>query len=70
MLHQRNNIKKILISIHPVHNHIIGEILVLFIYVTRLVSNEIFSPSNKILMVTLIPLPALLYTIQLPTIRK
>ena len=27
---------------------IIGEILVLFIYITRLASNEIFSPSNKI----------------------
>jgi TRAP-type C4-dicarboxylate transport system permease small subunit len=27
---------------------IIGGILVLFIYVTRLASNEIFSPSNKI----------------------
>jgi len=27
---------------------IIGGILVLFIYVTRLPSNEIFSPSNKI----------------------
>ena len=27
---------------------IIGRILVLFIYITRLASNEIFSPSNKI----------------------
>jgi len=27
---------------------IIGGILILFIYITRLVSNEIFSPSNKI----------------------
>ena len=27
---------------------IIGEILVLFIYVTKLASKEIFSPSNKI----------------------
>ena len=27
---------------------IIGGILVLFIYITRLASNEIFSPSNKI----------------------
>jgi len=26
---------------------IIGEILVLFIYITRLTSNEIFSPSNN-----------------------
>jgi hypothetical protein len=28
----------------------IGGILVLFIYITRLASNEIFSPSNKILL--------------------
>jgi hypothetical protein len=27
---------------------ILGRILVLFIYITRLASNEIFSPSNKI----------------------
>ena len=27
---------------------IIGGILVLFVYITRLASNEIFSPSNKI----------------------
>jgi hypothetical protein len=27
---------------------IIGGVLVLFIYITRLASNEIFSPSNKI----------------------
>jgi len=27
---------------------VIGGILVLFIYITRLASNEIFSPSNKI----------------------
>jgi hypothetical protein len=27
---------------------IIGEILLLFIYIKRLASNEIFSPSNKI----------------------
>ena len=33
---------------------IIGGRLVLFIYITRLASNEIFSPSNKILVVTLI----------------
>ena len=37
--------------------------LVLFIYITRLASNEIFSPSNKILIATLILLPILLYTI-------
>ena len=44
--------------------------LVLFIYITRLASNEIFSPSNKILMATLILLPALLYTIPTVTNNK
>jgi hypothetical protein len=33
---------------------IIGGMLVLFIYITRLASNEVFSPSNKILITTLI----------------
>jgi hypothetical protein len=42
--------------------------LVLFIYITRLASNEIFSPSNKILMTTLILISALLYTI--PTVTN
>ena len=32
----------------PLFIIIIGGILVLFIYITRLASNEIFSPSNKI----------------------
>ena len=44
--------------------------LVLFIYITRLASNEIFSPSNKILMATLILLPALLYLIPTVTNNK
>jgi len=35
------------VFIYPVYN-IIGGMLVLFIYVTRLASNEIFSPPNKI----------------------
>jgi len=33
--------------IYPIYNHN-GGILVLYIYITRLASNEIFSPSNKI----------------------
>ena len=39
---QRQKILSILFII------IIGGVLVLFIYITRLASNEIFSPSNKI----------------------
>jgi hypothetical protein len=34
--------------INPIYSHN-GGIFVLFIYITRLASNEIFSPSNKIL---------------------
>jgi len=40
--------------------------LVLFIYITSLASNEIFSPSNKIILTTLILLPGLLYV--MPTV--
>jgi len=36
----------------------------------RLASNEIFSPSNKILIITLILLPILLYTITTVTNNK
>jgi hypothetical protein len=39
--------QKILVFIYPIYI-IIGGILVLFMYITRLASNEIFSPSNKI----------------------
>jgi hypothetical protein len=35
-------------DLHILFIIIIGGILVLFIYITRLASNEIFSPSNKI----------------------
>ena len=49
---------------------IIGGILVLFIYITRLASNELFSPSNKILLATLIILPILIYTIPTVTNNK
>jgi hypothetical protein len=44
--------------------------LVLFIYITRLASNEIFSPSNKLLMATLILIPILLYIIPTVTNNK
>ena len=49
---------------------IIGGILVLFIYMTRLASNEIFSPSNKILMASSITLPILIYIIPALTNNK
>jgi len=60
-----------LIFIHPIHNHNWrDDCTVLFIYITRLASNEIFSPSNKILITTLIILPILLYTIPTVTNNK
>jgi len=68
MSHQRNNIQKILISIHPIYNYISA--IYICIYVTKLASNEMFSPSNKILLATLILLPALLYTIPTVTNNK
>nr|YP_009350140.1 NADH dehydrogenase subunit 6 [Microcerotermes newmani]AQP26405.1 NADH dehydrogenase subunit 6 [Microcerotermes newmani] len=46
----------------------IGGMLVLFMYMTSLASNEMFSPSNKMLMVSLMMLPALLYT--MPTVTN
>jgi hypothetical protein len=42
---------------------------VLFIYITRLASNEIFSPSNKILIIALIILLAALVYI-IPTVTN
>jgi hypothetical protein len=39
-------------------------------YITRLASNEIFSPSNKMLMITLMLIPALVYTIPTATNNK
>nr|AQP27037.1 NADH dehydrogenase subunit 6 [Neocapritermes sp. H TB-2017] len=39
----------------------IGGMLVLFMYMTSLASNEMFSPSNKMLMVTLVTMPSLMY---------
>lgn len=49
---------------------IIGGILVLFIYITRLASNEMFSPSNKILIIALTALPLLTYIIPNTTNNK
>jgi hypothetical protein len=48
----------------------IGGILVLFIYITRLESNEIFSPSNKMLLTTIILIPILIYIIPTVTSNK
>nr|AQP27768.1 NADH dehydrogenase subunit 6 [Microcerotermes sp. B TB-2017] len=46
----------------------IGGMLVLFMYMTSLASNEMFSPSNKMLTATLMIMPALLYT--MPTVTN
>nr|AQP26859.1 NADH dehydrogenase subunit 6 [Microcerotermes sp. C TB-2017] len=46
----------------------IGGMLVLFMYMTSLASNEMFSPSNKMLMATLMILPILMYT--MPTVTN
>nr|QZK22062.1 NADH dehydrogenase subunit 6 [Amitermes sp. QLD_179] len=46
----------------------IGGMLVLFMYMTSLASNEMFSPSNKMLMATLTLLPILMYT--MPTVTN
>ena len=39
---------KILMFIYPIYNHNWRNISTFYIYITRLASNEIFSPSNKI----------------------
>ena len=44
--------------------------MVLFIHITRLASKEIFSQSNKMLAITLILLPILLYIIPTATNNK
>nr|AQP28758.1 NADH dehydrogenase subunit 6 [Microcerotermes sp. SB TB-2017] len=46
----------------------IGGMLVLFMYMTSLASNEMFSPSNKMMMTMLMALPALLYI--MPTVTN
>jgi NADH-ubiquinone oxidoreductase chain 6 len=48
----------------------IGGILVLFIYITRPASNEIFSPSNKIFSIAIITIPLLTYIIPTVTNNK
>jgi hypothetical protein len=48
----------------------IGGILVLFTYITRPASNEIFSPSNKILLTVITLTPVLLYIIPTVTTNK
>nr|YP_009351271.1 NADH dehydrogenase subunit 6 [Nasutitermes arborum]AQP29081.1 NADH dehydrogenase subunit 6 [Nasutitermes arborum] len=46
----------------------IGGMLVLFMYMTSLASNEMFSPSNKMLMAASITLPILMY--MMPTLTN
>nr|QZK21308.1 NADH dehydrogenase subunit 6 [Amitermes sp. ANIC 0034] len=46
----------------------IGGMLVLFMYMTSLASNEMFSPSNKMFMATLALLPILMY--MMPTVTN
>nr|QZK21594.1 NADH dehydrogenase subunit 6 [Amitermes sp. ANIC 0778] len=46
----------------------IGGMLVLFMYMTSLASNEMFSPSNKMLMTSLMLLPILMY--MMPTVTN
>nr|YP_009434174.1 NADH dehydrogenase subunit 6 [Hospitalitermes medioflavus]AQP30098.1 NADH dehydrogenase subunit 6 [Hospitalitermes medioflavus] len=48
----------------------IGGMLVLFMYMTSLASNEMFSPSNKMLMIASITMPILMYTMPTPTNNK
>jgi hypothetical protein len=40
--------QKILVSIYPIYNHNWRNISTIYIYITRLASNEICLPSNKI----------------------
>nr|QZK21399.1 NADH dehydrogenase subunit 6 [Drepanotermes sp. ANIC 0156]QZK21763.1 NADH dehydrogenase subunit 6 [Drepanotermes sp. QLD_028]QZK21776.1 NADH dehydrogenase subunit 6 [Drepanotermes sp. QLD_031]QZK22127.1 NADH dehydrogenase subunit 6 [Drepanotermes sp. QLD_254]QZK22140.1 NADH dehydrogenase subunit 6 [Drepanotermes sp. QLD_255] len=46
----------------------IGGMLVLFMYMTSLASNEMFSPSNKMFMATMMLLPILTY--MMPTVTN
>nr|URH16811.1 NADH dehydrogenase subunit 6 [Nasutitermes corniger] len=48
----------------------IGGMLVLFMYMTSLASNEMFSPSNKMLMASSIILPILMYMMPALTNNK
>nr|AQP28063.1 NADH dehydrogenase subunit 6 [Microtermes obesi]AQP29450.1 NADH dehydrogenase subunit 6 [Microtermes obesi] len=47
----------------------VGGMLVLFMYMTSLASNEMFSPSNKVIMTALL-LPALIYLMPSPINNK
>nr|QXT44541.1 NADH dehydrogenase subunit 6 [Patawatermes nigripunctatus] len=46
----------------------VGGMLVLFMYMTSLASNEMFSPSNKMLMMTTLMMPVLVYI--MPTVTN
>nr|YP_009351024.1 NADH dehydrogenase subunit 6 [Aciculitermes aciculatus]AQP28373.1 NADH dehydrogenase subunit 6 [Aciculitermes aciculatus] len=48
----------------------IGGMLVLFMYMTSLASNEMFSPSNKMLMTSSISLPIIMYLMPTSTNNK
>nr|AQP29968.1 NADH dehydrogenase subunit 6 [Microtermes sp. 1 TB-2017] len=48
----------------------VGGMLVLFMYMTSLASNEMFSPSNKMIMAALLLLPALTYLMPSPINNK
>nr|AQP26483.1 NADH dehydrogenase subunit 6 [Astalotermes cf. qietus RDCT073]AQP27306.1 NADH dehydrogenase subunit 6 [Astalotermes cf. quietus RDCT046] len=46
----------------------IGGMLVLFMYMTSLASNEMFSPSNKMISIAMITMPGLMYL--MPTVTN
>nr|AQP27293.1 NADH dehydrogenase subunit 6 [Inquilinitermes sp. BRA002] len=48
----------------------IGGMLVLFMYMTSLASNEMFSPSNKMLMMMVMTMPIMLYIMPTATNNK
>nr|QXT44385.1 NADH dehydrogenase subunit 6 [Apicotermes arquieri]QXT44502.1 NADH dehydrogenase subunit 6 [Apicotermes arquieri] len=48
----------------------IGGMLVLFMYMTSLASNEMFSPSNKMMLTSTMLLPIMLYTMPAVTNNK
>nr|QXT44216.1 NADH dehydrogenase subunit 6 [Astalotermes sp. A JRA-2021a]QXT44320.1 NADH dehydrogenase subunit 6 [Astalotermes sp. A JRA-2021a] len=48
----------------------IGGMLVLFMYMTSLASNEMFSPSNKMISMAMITMPLLIYMMPMVTNNK
>nr|QAX91113.1 NADH dehydrogenase subunit 6 [Parrhinotermes sp. C MW-2019] len=48
----------------------IGGMLVLFMYMTSIASNEMFSPSNKMITITMVMFPAISLTMFNPTNNK